>query len=411
LQREQAGLFYQAVTRTDQHLLITRPYLSDDGEKWEESPFWKAVQRLFDASVIETVRPDDPQSLTEAASSQELLFSAVRRRSLPQKYELLNGRWSILRHARDVLKARRSKHASGPHEGYVGPVADALGIRYSPTQTWSASKLENYGSCPYQFFVSVALGLEPPVLPKLGLDPSQLGSILHKILEETYKNLPDPRDLQTVLASLKTTAGRVFSSAPKLYGFRPSPLWNYEKAQLFDKLQKTICAMAEDSAWTPFKYELAFGIKESPPLEINLGDETIRIRGVIDRVDQNSSGQLRVVDYKTGSSHLADRDLKEGRRLQLPIYALAVRDLLKCGTPLDGFYWKILSAEAGSLKLAKFKTDTAQGVDAAVEVLCEHLVRIVKGVRSAEFPPDPARAGCPFYCPAAQWCWHFELEW
>jgi ATP-dependent helicase/DNAse subunit B len=52
LQREQAGLFYQAVTRSDHHLLITRPYLSEDGEDWEPSPFWKAVQGLFDKSAV-----------------------------------------------------------------------------------------------------------------------------------------------------------------------------------------------------------------------------------------------------------------------------------------------------------------------------------------------------------------------
>ena len=117
------------------------------------------------------------------------------------------------------------------------------------------------------------------------------------------------------------------------------------------------------------------------------------------------------MDYKTGSSHLASSDLKDGHRLQLPIYALAVRDALNLGTPVDGIYWKILGAEAGSLKLAKFKTDSAQGVGAAVEVVCEHLYRIVKGIHSAEFPPHPPRAGCPSYCPTSQWCWRFEPEW
>lgn len=411
LQREQAGLFYQAITRTDQYLLITRPYLSDDGEKWEESTFWKSVQRLFDTSVIETVHPDDPQPLTEAASSQELLFSAIRRRSLPQVYEFLNGRWNGLRHAREVLKARRSKLAGGPHEGFVEPIAPALNQRYSPAQIWSASRLEYYGSCPYQFFVRTALGLEPRVLPKLGLDPNQLGSMLHKILEDTYKNLPDPKDIQAALVSLRTTSEQVFSTAPRVYGFRPSSLWDYEKVQLQDKLEKTVRALGEDSVWTPFAYELVFGIDGVPPLEIDLGDETLRIRGVIDRVDRDANGQLRVVDYKTGSSHLASSDLKDGHRLQLPIYALAVRDALNLGTPVDGIYWKILGAEAGSLKLAKFKTDSAQGVGAAVEVVCEHLHRIVKGIHSAEFPPHPPRAGCPSYCPTSQWCWRFEPEW
>lgn len=411
LKREQAGLFYQAVTRTDHYLLITRPYLSDDGEKWEASTFWKSIQQLFDTSVVNTIRPDDPRPLIEAASSQELLFSAIRRQSLPQEYEFLNPRWIDLHHARAVLRARRSKHAGGPHEGFVAPIAPALRQRYSSDQIWSASRLEYYGSCPYQFFVRTALGLESRILPKLGLDPNQLGSMLHKILEETYKNLSDPKDIEAVLESLKIASGQVFSTAPRVYGFRPSSLWDYEKAQLLEKLEKTVRALGEDSDWTPFAYELVFGINGISPLEVDLGEETIRIRGVIDRVDRDPNGHLRVVDYKTGSSHLTSGDLKNGYRLQLPIYALAVRDALNLGTPVDGVYWKILGAEAGSLKLAKFKTDSAQGLDAASGVVRENLLRIVKGVHSAEFPPHPPRAGCPSYCPTSQWCWRFDPEW
>ena len=38
LGREQAGLFYQAVTRADNFLLLTRPTLAGDGERWEGFP-------------------------------------------------------------------------------------------------------------------------------------------------------------------------------------------------------------------------------------------------------------------------------------------------------------------------------------------------------------------------------------
>jgi inactivated superfamily I helicase len=66
LQREQAGLFYQAITRADVHLLITRPYLSVDGENWEASPFWKAAQTLFDGSAIQRIKPDDREEIIES---------------------------------------------------------------------------------------------------------------------------------------------------------------------------------------------------------------------------------------------------------------------------------------------------------------------------------------------------------
>jgi RecB family exonuclease len=128
-------------------------------------------------------------------------------------------------------------------------------------------------------------------------------------------------------------------------------------------------------------------------------------------LDQNSSGEIRVVDYKTGSSHLEPKDLKTGTRLQLPLYALAAQKTLMLGSVTEGFYWKIQGAEASTLKLSKFKTEQGEGVEDAIRVAVEHLERILAGVRAAEFPPIPPKGGCPSYCPAAIWCWRYQPRW
>lgn len=413
LEREQAGLFYQAVTRTDQHLLITRPYLSDDGEKWEPSPFWNAIRNLFDKNSVEkTIRPDDPRSLVDAASSQELLFWAVRRKGLPKSYDELRSRWQALQHARIILSARRAKKPVGVFEGSMPDLKEILSTRYAPNQIWSASRLEAYGACPQMFYVSSALGLEASAPPELGLEANQIGSMLHKILEDVYKTAEDPTDVNSVLSRLPGIAKEVFATAPQEYGFRPSELWEIEQEQFLESLKVTIQALGEESeGWTPFAYEQAFGIEDLPPLEIQIGEEKIRMRGVIDRLDKNAEGQLRVVDYKTGSSHLAKGDLINGRRLQLPLYALAAREALKLGEPVDGMYWMILAAKAGSLKLENFESDDGDGFDATVDIVKKHLLRIVTGIRSGEFPPIPPKGGCPAYCPAAQWCWRYQGGW
>ncbi len=412
LQREQASLFYQAITRADQHLLITRPYLSDDGENWEASPFWKAAESLFSASALQKIRPDDPRALADAASTQEVLFWAVRRKGLPGRYAELRPRWDTLRHARDVLQARRAKVAQGMYEGSADAITPLLAERYSPAQVWSASRLESYGACPQMFYIGTALRLEAKGPPELGLDASQIGTILHKILEDVYRNAANPADPESVLALLPQVAKQVFGSAPQEYGFRPSALWKVEQAQFLAALELTITALAEEGQdWTPFAYEQTFGIEDSPPLVVDLAGESLRLHGVIDRLDRNSQGGIRVVDYKTGGSHLAQNDLKDGRRLQLPIYALAARDALGLGEPADGIYWKILAAAAGSLKLAKFKTEELQGPEAAYQVVREHLLRIITGIRAGNFSPAVPKGGCASYCPAAQWCWRFEPGW
>jgi hypothetical protein len=81
------------------------------------------------------------------------------------------------------------------------------------------------------------------------------------------------------------------------------------------------------------------------------------------------------------------------------------------GDVADGLYWKILAAEAGSLKLAKFRSEDAQGVEGAVQIVREHLLRVISGIRAGNFPPVPPKGGCPSYCPAVQWCWRYEPGW
>ncbi len=413
LGREQTGLFYQAVTRADGWLLLTRPYLADDGEAWLPSPYWEAAAVMCSESV-QRISTEAPRPLADAASVQEVLFWGVRRGGLPEHYlASLGERWDQLRHARDVLSARSLPTPEGPFEGDLGMDQGALGALYGPDHIWSPSRLETYGACPHQFFVSVVLGLEAHEPPELGFDAAQLGSMLHAILERAYAEADDPTDLPSVKRSLASVSSDVFSDAPQHFGFRPTPLWGVERQDLLAMLEATIEALAElDEGWIPAGLEAAFGLGDSPPLELETQLGTIRVRGFIDRVDRNQAGELRIIDYKTGSSHLAASDLQEGRRLQLPLYALGAERALGMGDPVEGFYWKIRQAAPGSLKLSTFEADVDGrpliGPQAAYAVASKHVVRILMGTREGAFQPIPPSGGCPSYCPAAAWCWRYQ---
>ncbi len=47
------------------------------------------------------------------------------------------------------------------------------------------------------------------------------------------------------------------------------------------------------------------------------------------------------------------RSVVEGKKLQLPLYALAVRDALGLGEPAEGFYWHVRQAEPSPFTLAR----------------------------------------------------------
>jgi len=416
LGQEQRGLYYQVLTRSARHLLLTRPYLSDVGAPWEASPYWKAT-RPFASGEVQRLASEAPRALNDAASYHEVMLWSARRGEMwkPLQDEM-EARWSALLHALSVMAQRVGPLEISSYDGDLGEMSEALRARYHSDHVWSASRLERYGQCPFFFFVNDVLALEPIAAPEPGYDALQLGSLLHELLERSYREAASPEDPDEVVGVLHAIAEKVFEQAPTKYGFKPTALWDTEKLQWLEALEETIRNLQkEQHGWQPIAFERSFGLHGEPPLELDVEGEMMRLRGVVDRVDRASDGCLCVIDYKTGSSDLDRRALEEGRKLQLPIYALAAQKMGLHGEATEGFYWIISSAKRGSLRLSRYRPSKlevdGEGLPAAIEATHFHLERIRKGIHRGHFPPIPPRNGCPAYCPAAGWCWRYTPGW
>jgi ATP-dependent helicase/DNAse subunit B len=379
LHGDEATFFYQAVTRGRQHLLLTRPYLAEDGQAWEASPFWEEVRRLNGNQPPVRVRGDVWElDSAEAASEVEWVESA-------RAFDI------HIQNGIEALRARMSPKAQGIYEGGLFDLSE----RFDASHGWSASRLESYGTCPFEFYVAYALGLEPREEAEEGFDVRVLGSMLHKILEDVYSGIV-----------LTDAAQKVFATASEEYGFCPTALWEQQKAELTRMLEKTIAELNTISqGYAPKKLEARFGMGE-PSLVVQTSAGEVRLHGYIDRLDAAPDGSLRVIDYKAGGAAITSKHLKEGRRLQLPIYALAARDALGLGKVSGGFYWHIQKAEASSLKLEKFEG----GVEAAFETAVKHIGDHVAGIRAGHFEPKAPEEGCPSYCPAVGFCWRYKRQ-
>ena len=377
LHGDEGTLFYQAVTRGRQRLLLTRPYLAEDGQAWEPSPFWVEINRLGGNQPTARVRGDVRLvDSAEAASNVEWVESA-------QEFDI------HIKNGIEVLRARMNPKAEGIYEGQLFD----LSRRFGEGHGWSASRLESYGTCPFEFFVAYGLELEPREEAEEGFDVRMLGSMLHKILEDYYGGV-----------ALTDAAGKVFASAPEEYGFRPTALWTQQQAELLRVLEKTIEELNKVSqGFTPHTMEARFGMG-NPSLILKTSAGEVRLHGYIDRLDTAPDGTLRVIDYKAGSTAISASHLKEGRRLQLPIYAMAARDALGLGEISGGFYWHIQKAEASSLKLEKFEG----GVEAAFAIAVAHIGKHVTGIRAGHLEPKAPDEGCPSYCPAVNFCWRYK---
>lgn len=395
----QWSLCYQVFTRSDQYLLLTRPFMSSDGTQWEPSPFWDNIINLFLNKPIKQSENYN-RNIQDAASVQEILAWTMDLDSLPPAIRaIITGEIEKVTLGRETLQKRLNKNDLPSFNN----IQELITNKIDQQKVWSASRIESYIQCPYKYYVSQILEIEEKKDPALGIDPLILGNIYHRILEIVFEKTQDPQSLDLLIETLEKESPKVFEKAEKEEAFRPSKLWDIEKIEIVEKLKLTIEALhSESRLWTPIGLEQKFGFDDQPNLKLKLDQRTIDMRGYIDRVDQNEQGDLRIIDYKSGSSHQSQKDLENGTRLQLPIYGLVAQEALGLGSVKEGFYWQVNQAKKSSLKLEKY------GFDKAVKIAKAHINVAVEGIYSSNFEIKPLTDGCPSYCPAVSWCWHYK---
>jgi len=412
LDKNQIGQFFQVLTRANREILYTRSYLTSKGDTLEASPYWNAMVEILGKKEVRTIRPSEPRSLTDAASITEMLFWIGQ-----YQYEMPETNdendlsiWKDLYQQKMVIKSRHKRIPDDQFEGLLGELIQPLDRMARSGTVWSASRLETYLSCPMRFWVNYGLKIEEQQIPQLGLQAWQIGSILHVILEKVYKAADDPTNPNSVLDVLESVSEAVFAAALQEYHFEEDILWEHQKLEWIKNLTAAITNLASEG-WLPIAHEQKFGLEGKESLKIPLLDgKVLQLHGVIDRIDRNREGQIRVIDYKTGSSHLGKEDLINGTRLQLPLYALAAQDALQLGQPVEGFYWALLAQKQSSLQLSKFEYEEFVGVEGAFQVVTQHLENAIGGISRADFHPKKPAGGCPEYCPAKLWCWRYSPE-
>lgn len=212
----------------------------------------------------------------------------------------------------------------------------------------SVSRLQTYNDCPYRYFASNLLLAQERVLyqPK----PDKQGSFLHAIFEQANRSLIDDlknKNREEQAKVIEAWQAKIRSSYVKdiyrslseqeEYRVYADPLiLESDGRRLLRSVEEGLLAESEDlsvDGFLPQFLEYSFPqykVSDLPSgkmlsLRYKSGgqERAIPLKGIIDRIDLNSLGEARLIDYKSSRNKLRAEELLLGKQLQLPLYAKA----------------------------------------------------------------------------------------
>jgi ATP-dependent helicase/DNAse subunit B len=406
-------LFYTACTRASERLVLVREAATDDGIPREPSPFWDDLGALFDPSEVARVTRRRPlSSLTwalESAPSERERLRAVARLSVDDAdgataLAAANG-WS-----------RRLERARSAFERTTRLRSPAVLDAFSSRTMFSATELERFADCSSAWLVERVIS---PKTIDAEPDPLLRGQVVHTALNRFYASLPKeldservtPENVDAALDLVRRCLDDALESGVRL------DLTDLEAAELRQSLLADLEGFVRDEAesevaFVPRRLEVAFGSdRAAPELQrgLSLGDG-LSLSGKIDRIDVDPwSARGIVQDYKSGKGAHSARDIDRDVRLQIPLYVLALRDLVGL-EPLGGIYRALagkrvtrgMLRESAREDLPGFAKDDYLDEDAfwgQVEAARERAKTNAQRIRAGDVTHDPRWDGqCPSWC-------------
>jgi RecB family exonuclease len=310
---------------------------------------------------------------------------------------------------------RRALAARGPRirEQLPGPLADSgVLAELERREQVGPATIERWIECPYRWFVDHELKPQ-----RLEPQPDHLtaGSIVHKVLERLYSEppgddrIPRPGDV----ARWRQRAADLLGEEVERRGLEPRlphtrVLTARMRAQIERFLDREACSETE---LRPALLEASFGDDRDGDAP-SLGLEGLRIHGQIDRVDVTPDGRFGIVhDYKTGSRAWRAAKLAEEGKLQLQLYARALRELWGI-EPIGGLYQPLgargdarprgfVSTEieaTESLELVGTDRLDPDQVNALLESGGSRATESVAAMRAGQIDRAPNGGCCPSWC-------------
>ena len=225
--------------------------------------------------------------------------------------------------------------------------------------------VNDYNNCPQLYkYRSIDRLPQPPSLD------AERGTLVHTVLHDLFESLPSERTATTALDLLPSRWLAQIQAKPEL-----AELVSNEKEWL-DRASSLL------ATYFTLEHPETF---EATHREMHLEndfEENVYLHGYVDRLDIAPSGEVRIVDYKTGKS--PKPGWEEKALFQLRVYAL--------------LYWKTYGVLPRLLKLIYLgdgkvvnSNPTLNELDSAEKILKRTAQDIFVSIAKDYWPPKPSR--------------------
>jgi ATP-dependent helicase/nuclease subunit B len=299
------------------------------------------------------------------------------------------------------LAAQRARVGPpGPQHGVVTPRPALHDPRLNPALVISASRLQELGRCPLSYLHRSVLELQPPDDPELDpdrwLDALRAGELLHRVYEVTLREAKS-RGIRAADDAFESLALDALARAIEhMRAEVPVPgegaLVRQTSALRGDVRSFVRMVRKHGAPWVAL--ELKFGLAGEEPALVEVPGGVLRLRGAVDRVDEDLNG-LTVIDYKTGvAREFADTGtFHGGRRLQHALYALVAESRLRANVVSGEFHFPTMRGQNDVMSFDRLRL---AGVH-------ELLGTMLDGIAAGSFVPTNDPDDCKF-CDFADIC-------
>ncbi|MEV0126220.1 ATP-dependent DNA helicase [Streptomyces sp. NPDC050703] len=302
---EERRLFYVAATRARERLVVTAVKApADDGD--QPSRF---LTELGVEPKDVTGRPRRPLSV--AALVAELRATTVDPRVSEPLREAAAQRLARLAALSDA-DGRPLVPSAHPYRwwGMYEPTASEVPLRdRDKPVVLSGSALDQLANtCALQWFLGREVKADAPATAAQGF-----GNVVHVLADEVASGRT-PADLAVLMERLDSVWDALAFDAP----WKSAQEKEHARVALERFLRWHVDTNGPRASRTPVASEHGFDVT------LEAGPYEVRVRGSMDRVEQDAEGRAYVVDFKTGKQ--APTSAEVARHPQLAVYQLALRE-------------------------------------------------------------------------------------